>query len=182
MNKPFSLLALGLALFFQACEGPMGLPGPQGPQGPQGQAGINILGEVIEIENVNFTAGNGYREIFEFLNDPIEESDKIMAFLLWDIDNGTDIWRPLPQTVFLPSGTLIYNFDFSRFDFSFFLDANFPLSEVPNEFSRNQIFRILILPADFSNARLDYSNYEELMKYLGKEEKDVIKYKDLLSK
>ena len=168
-------------VFFQACQGPIGPPGPPGPPGQEGLPGINILGEVIEIENVNFTSGNQFREVFEFIGQPIEPSDKILAFILWEIDGNVDIWRPLPQTVFFPSGIMIYNFDFSRFDFSFFLEANFPLTEVPAAFTRNQIFRILILPADFSsaNARIDYSDLKGLMQMLGKEEKDVLKLRDL---
>lgn len=171
------LFVLGGFAGIQSCSGPMGppgVPGPQGPQGAQGQPGVNILSEVFEIEGVNFTSANQFREVFEFTR-PIEPSDKIASFILWQIDNEVDIWRPLPQTVFLPSGIMIYNFDFSRFDFSFFLEANFPLNQVPTDFSRNQIFRIAIIPADFANARLDLSDYNAVMEFLGKTEEDVIK-------
>lgn len=173
MKKLLTILfVLGGIAGFQSCSGPMGPEGPQGPQGPPG--GIAVA-EVVEIEGVNFTSQNGFREVFEW-NTPLEQTDKLVSFILWEIDNGVDIWRPIPQTVFLESGIMVYNFDFSDSDFSFFLEGNFPLSQVPAAFALDQIFRIVIIPADFANARLDLSDYNALMEYLGKEEKDVVKY------
>ncbi|GHB35839.1 hypothetical protein [Mongoliitalea lutea] len=175
MRKLLAILfVLGGFAGIQSCSGPMGPPGLPGPQGAQGQPGINILAEVFEVENVNFTSANEFREVFEFTR-AIEPSDKIASFILWQIDNGVDIWRPLPQTVFLPSGIMLYNFDFTRFDFSFFLEANFPLNQAPTDFTRNQIFRIVVIPADFTNARLDFSDYNALMEFIGKTEEDVVK-------
>lgn len=166
-----SLLLIAGLFLISSCEGPIG---PVGPQGPQGEPGVNIVGEVFEIENVNFTAANDYFENFRFTR-AISPEDKISAFILWEIDNGTDIWRPLPQTVFLSQGIFVYNFDFTRSDFSFFIEANFDRATIPSGFSRNQIFRVIVLPGKFSGSRIDMNDYQGLMNLLGKEEKDVIR-------
>jgi hypothetical protein len=170
------LLLLGGIAGIQSCSGPMGPIGPPGPQGPQGQAGINIQGQVFERE-ISFTAANQYRVLIPY-GRTIRESDKVVAFLLWEIDNGTDVWRPLPQTVFFQQGLLMYNYDFTRVDISFFLDSNFPLNQVPADFRNNQVFRFIIIPAQFANSRIDLTDYHALVAYLGIQETDIIKLQE----
>ncbi len=172
MKNLFKGVLMFSILGFFACEGP---PGPPGIPGPQGQAGVNIVGEVFEIEGVNFTTNNGFRSNFYEFTVPIEPSDKLLVYILWEVDNGTDVWRALPQTLFdFPDGIFTYNFDFTRFDFSFFMDGNFNLSLLPVEYTLNQVFRVVVFPANFPNGRLDLSNYDAVMKYLGKSEKDIV--------
>lgn len=164
----FSLIAL---IGFQACEGPVG---PQGPIGPQGEDGITIVGEAFEVE-VDFTAANDYKEIYEF--DPeIYDSDVVLIYIQWEQDNGTPIWRPLPQTVFFQEGVLMYNYDFTRFDFSVFLDGPLDYSLLGDDWTQNQLFRVVIVPADFSTtARIDYADYDAVTKMLGIEEDDFVR-------
>jgi hypothetical protein len=172
MKKLFSLLALGLALFFQACEGPIGPPGPPGPSGPQGQAGLVLLGEVFEAD-VDFTAANNYFVDFEF-TVPIEPSDVVLVFIQWETFNGTIVWRLLPQTVFFEEGILTYNFDFTRFDFSVFLETTFDPVTLDNSWTRNQKIRTVVIPADFATGRIDYTDYEGVMELIGATEDNVI--------
>lgn len=177
MKKLFIiLLLLGGIAGIQSCSGPMGPigpPGPQGPQGPQGQSGVNIQGQVFERE-ISFTAANQYRVLIPY-GRTIRDTDKVVAFLLWEVDNGTDVWRPLPQTVFFQQGLLMYNYDFTRVDISFFLDSNFPLNQVPADFRNNQVFRFVIIPALSAGNRVDLSDYHALVSFLGIEEQDIIK-------
>lgn len=173
MKRISLLLLIGGISVFHACVGPMGPPGLAGPQGPQGQPGVNIVSEVFEVD-ANFTAQNGYQEVFSF-TPPIFNSDVVMAYIRWEVQSGNTIWRALPQTVLFQEGTLIYNFDFSRVDFSLFLDSNFELSGLNDSWTRNQRFRIVIIPGEFAGARLDLSDYNAVMEYLGKTEKDVKK-------
>ncbi len=49
--------------------------------------------------------------------------DVTLVYILWDSVNGQDIWRLLPQTVDFNDGDLIYNYDFTQDDVSFFLDG-----------------------------------------------------------
>jgi len=170
MKKPFSLLALGLALFFHACEGPMG---PPGAPGPQGQPGLVLVGEVFEAD-ANFTAANNYFVDFSF-TVPIEESDVVLVFIQWETFNGNSVWRLLPQTVFFEEGILIYNFDFTRVDFSVFLETTFDPILLDNTWTRNQKIRAVVIPADFATGRIDYTDYEGVMNLIGATEDDVVR-------
>jgi hypothetical protein len=91
--------------------------------------------------------------------------------------NGNTIWRLLPQTVFFDEGVLVYNFDFSRVDFAIFLETTFDPALLSNSWTRNQRFRIVIIPADFGSARIDYNDYEGVMDLLQLSEKDFVKLK-----
>jgi hypothetical protein len=171
MKRISLLLLIGGISFFQACVGPIGPPGPVGPQGPQGQPGVNIVAEVFEVD-ANFTAQNEYQEVWEF-RPPIFNSDVVMVYIRWGLESGNTLWRALPQTVLFEEGMLIYNFDFTRADFSIFLQSNFDPSILDSSWTRNQKFRIVVIPGEFSGARLDLSDYNAVMEYLGKTEKDI---------
>ncbi|WP_339701759.1 hypothetical protein [Algoriphagus aquimarinus] len=164
------ILALFGLVVFQACEGP---EGPQGAQGPVGEPGINIVSEVFEVE-VDFNAANNYSEIFQF--DPvIVESDVVLSFVQWEVDGGTPIWRAMPQTAyFQEGGILVYNYDFTRSDFSIFLDGNLDLSTLSADWTDNQVFRVVVLPGDFAstNARIDLTDYDAVTKLLGLTDED----------
>lgn len=172
MKRLLTILGFAGIFAFQACEGPIG---PPGPPGLDGLDGVNIVGEAFEVE-VDFTEANDYREIFEF--DPaIIESDVVLIYIEWESDNGTSIWRPLPQTVFFQEGVLIYNYDFSQFDFSVFLDGPLDYALLADEWTRNQFYRIVIVPADFAGSRIDFTDYEAVTNLLGIEESDFIPLK-----
>ncbi len=160
-------------LFWGCAEGPMG---PQGISGPEGQPGINILGQVFEVTNVNLTAANNYRQYFDF-NKPIEESDKILMYFLHEVDNGTDVWRLLPQTYFTSTGgTYIYNFDFTRNDFSVFLNGNVNLASLPNNSRNGLVFRAVVIPADFAN-KVNTNDYQAVIRGLNMQENNVVSLK-----
>lgn len=174
MNRSLLVFLLGLMVFFQACEGPPGPPGIPGPQGPQGQAGLVLLGEVFEAD-VNFTPQNEYFVDFEF-NPAIESSDVVLVYIQWEAINGTSVWRLLPQTVFFEEGVLVYNFDFTRNDFAVFLETTFDPSILDNTWTRNQKIRAVVIPADFAvSGRLDYSDYDGIMKIIGATEENIVK-------
>lgn len=186
---------LKLPLFFaflyvlSACEGPVGpegIPGPQGPRGPEGEPGINILGSVFELER-DFTAANDYSFIFPFPADEVEvfESDAVLVYMLWDVGEDSEgeplaFWRLMPQTFFLDEGTLQYNFDHSFLDVQIYLDGPIDYSLLEDAWTQDQVFRIVIIPADYinTNARMDidYSNYEEVIKTFGLDDSNVRRY------
>jgi len=166
MKKILITLLITGFVALQSCEG------PQGPPGLDGIDGTNIVSEVFE-QIANFTKANNYEQIFDF-KPPIFPSDVVLVFLEWETQNNNTIWRALPQTIFLDEGLLIYNFDFSRQDFRLFLDTTFDPSLLSNDWTRNQKFRIVIVPGEFANARIDFSNYESVMKLLGTKENNVI--------
>lgn len=177
MKKLSLLILLGGLAFIHACVGPTGPPGLPGVPGPQGQNGEDgFIGEVYELEPVNLTVVNNFSASFTYPS-PIFDSDKILIYFLWEIDGGEDVWRLLPQTVFVPEGIFQYNYDFTRFDTRIFLEANFPRNQIGNEFTRGLIFRIVIIPADFSNSRIDFNDFHGVMSLIQAEESDIIKVK-----
>jgi hypothetical protein len=176
MRKLLSLLFIGALASFYACVGPVGPPGVPGPQGPQGQPGADgLIGEAFEVD-VSFTAGNNYQAVFDF-QPPIFESDVVLIYIQWETASGNSIWRALPQTVLFEEGTLIYNYDFSKDDFSVFLDLNFDPALLAADWTTNQIFRVVVVPADFS-SRIDYNDYEGVIKMLGLAEDDFVKLEE----
>lgn len=114
-----------------------------------------FLAEVFET-TINFSESNGYKVIVPFPSDvTVYESDVILVYLLEDVtSNNDDIWSQLPQTYFLPQGTLLYSFNHTFFDAEIFLDANFTLSTLESLYTNNQTFRIAIVPAEFASADL----------------------------
>lgn len=172
MKKLLVLILLGSFAFLHACVGPVG---PPGPPGPQGRDGLVLLGEAFEVD-INFTEANGYADIFT-LNPPIEPSDVLLVYVRWEVDNGTPIWRHLPQSVFFDEGILVYNFDFTEGDFEIFMETTFDPALLDNSWTRNQRFRIVIIPAEFGSARIDYNDYDGVMSLLGLSESDIVKLK-----
>jgi hypothetical protein len=175
MRKLLSLLLVGALATIYACVGPVGPPGVPGPQGTQGQPGVNIVAEAFELD-VNFTSQNEYRVELP-LNPALVEGDVLLVYIRWDVSNGLSIWRALPQTVFFDDGVLVYNYDFTSVDYSIFIETNLDPSTLPAVWTANQRFRIVIVPADFS-SRIDYNDYEGVVKMLGLTEDDFVKLEE----
>jgi hypothetical protein len=178
--KKMSLFFSALAVVFMiSCEGPAGPPGYDGLDGFDGQDGINILGTVFEIQG-SFTPTNEYTLFYEFPTSvEVFESDLVFVYILWDqTDDGNgeavDIWRLLPQTRLLNQGILQYNFDYTFFDVSVFLESDFDLGTLTPGDTDNQVFRIAIVPAEYgTTGKLDTSNIEAVMSALNVAENEV---------
>lgn len=184
MKKTTILLSSIMAFFFMACEGPQGPPGfdgLDGRDGIDGQDGINILGKVIDIQGT-FDAANDYSIFYEFPQTiEVFETDVVLVYLLWDqTEDGNgdpvDIWRLMPQTRIIDQGLLQYNYDYTFFDVSIFLEADFDLSTLLPGDTDDQVFRIAVLPAEAAQTgKLDVTNINSVMSRLGVSEKDVQK-------
>lgn len=161
MKKILLLLSISFALI--ASKGNDGRQGPPGPPGGGGE-----IGHIYDID-VDFTSQNDYSIISEFpLSVEVFETDVVMVYLLEDQvsdpSGPVDVWSPLPQTFYLDYGDeVVYNFNHTFFDVNLFLDGNGNLNNLGPEFTRNQIFRIVILPAnEVSNLQTDtYQNLKE---------------------
>ncbi|HEV7349766.1 collagen-like protein [Telluribacter sp.] len=182
----FLLVSTGLLLGCEGPVGPQGIPGPEGIPGPQGAPGVNVVSTVFDIDG-SFNAQNEYQIFFDFPPEEIEvfETDAVLVYRLWDEieDPGGPIpvWRMLPQTVFMPQGLMQYNFDHSFLDVSIFIDAQFNRATLGADWTQNQTFRVVIVPADFArNGRagaVDFSDYEAVKKHFGINESTIKKYK-----
>ncbi|MEX2592151.1 MAG: hypothetical protein WD426_05210 [Anditalea sp.] len=173
MKKIIALFLVIGTITFQACEGPMG---PPGLDGQDGEGGVNIVGEVFEVE-ADFTASGNFGFLDPYGFD-ILDSDKVLVYKLFGVEEERDVWRLLPQTIYLPQGIFSYNYDFTTINYSVFLEGNFDLNTLGSEWTDNQIFRVLIVPADFSESRIDYSDHEAMLRML-KIDEDNIQRKNL---
>lgn len=178
MKKIYILLSVVL-IAFTSCsdDGEMGPPGPPGPPGEDG-----LIGTVFDIEG-DFTAANDYTLLVEYANFTdveVFDSDVVLVYLRVGTDGEAGgepvyVWRLLPQMYYLNGGgTMQYNYDYTFFDTSIFLDSDVDLSTLGTEFTDNQVFRIAILPADFAQSHgLDISNYEAVMSALKIQENEI---------
>lgn len=159
-----------------SCEGPVGPMGPEGPEGPRGPEGppgvdaVNIEGFTFDYVDVSFTPENNFEEILILPETfTMLESDVMVVYLLWEVDqDGNEIWRQLPQTLFSEFGLYMYNFDFTLFDARVFMDGGFDLSLLGDADLLDQIFRIVVVPAQFVEGRhtIDFADYNQVAKAL----------------
>ncbi len=173
-TNSFKQFAWGILLFsiviMSSCEGPVGPPGPPGPDGLDGEV---IVGEVFEIigtfsEETEFGIAGDYGfEIFD--------SDMVLIYHLDAVFEGdVDLWRPLPRTEFIDGvGIFNYSFDFTFFDYSIFMRGNFNLNQLGSEWTDDQVFRIFILPGEFINGRMDFSDQAALLEMMDMDEQEI---------
>lgn len=190
-----SLTLLLLIALLGACEGPQGPPGPSGPQGPRGEQGQEGLpapeGVVFEWENIDFQAPD-YWAFLDFPDYEALPTDAVLVYYLYETvpDENTgediDIWRLLPQSVFLEQGELVYNFQHTFLDAEVFLQADFNISEanLGPEYLNDWVIRVVILPGQYlanargGNSKIDFTNYVAVEKYFNlPDNPTVIPYK-----
>lgn len=162
------LMFLMVLVVGAACQGPMG------PEGLPGEDGEIIASKAFEIE-VDFNDANDYAHLEEY-GFNVLSSDVTLVYALWGAENGKDIWRLLPQQVFFEEGLLQYNFDFTDVDVNIFLDATFPLSTLSSQWTNDQVFRVVVVPADLV-GRPNYADYDATMMRFNLTDKDFQKRK-----
>lgn len=135
--------------------------------------------QVFEAEVFEFPASfnnNQFSVIGNFSRD-IFPSDHLLIYRLYGKDNGNDVWRLIPQTVYFNNGDEFnYNYDFTKRDFRIFLEPNFNLTTLSdqhwNEYIMNQVFRIVVVPGRLLN-KMDYSDYDTTILTLGLENAEI---------
>jgi len=151
------IFLLFAAVILISCEGE---PGPPGQDGLDG-----LIGSVFEVEG-DFTPGNDYTLFYEFPNNfEIYDGDLVLVYILWEVSNGTDVWRLLPQTVVLNDGILQYNFDYTLGDVQIFLEGTTDFGNLLPAETDDQVFRIAVLPAEFAkNKSIDVTDFNAVVK------------------
>ncbi|NRD23772.1 dihydrolipoamide dehydrogenase [Winogradskyella litoriviva] len=167
MKRILSIITLFVLLI--SCTGEQGPPGFDGYDGIDGQDGVNFVGQSFE-RTIDFTAPNYQEDIEIPLDIDLLESDMVLVYHLKDVVDGYDVWKSLPETVYISAGEEFqYNFE-HNFDFvSIFIEShpNFDFDLLFDEERINQTFRIVILPVDFVNSsNLDVNNFEDIMQYV----------------
>jgi hypothetical protein len=175
MKKLLSVFFVTILFAFNSCIGPIGPQGFSGPEGVQGEPGGIEYAKAFEIVT-NFTAANDY-SVVEAYGFEVLESDLTLVYVLWDVlEDNTPVWRLMPQTAYLANGILSYNFDFTLTDVSIFLDGTVPnFSTVPDIYRIDQVFRVVVIPAEFvANGRQDFT-YDKVTKAYNISEKSFTK-------
>tara|TARA_R110002033_G_scaffold48501_2_gene94795 strand:- start:17715 stop:18236 length:522 start_codon:yes stop_codon:yes gene_type:complete len=165
--KKLTVLGIFLAVFAISCEG------PAGPPGFDGTDGVNIVGETYEVDNVDFTpAENTVRFTFP---QNIVNGDAILVYRLEDVQDGLDIWEPLPTaTIFFEGGGFLqYRFNYTIGDVDIIIESD-DLALIGDEFMLDQVFRIIVLPSDLIGT-IDTSNINTVMAQLGLSKNDIHK-------
>jgi hypothetical protein len=131
-----------------------------------------FLAEVFEV-NADFAPSNGFRNYYD-LKPVIFDSDVLLVYEFAGTDkNGADIWKALPQIYTSDSGIHQYNFDFTKVDFSIFLDANFDRMRLNNSWRLGKVFRVVIVPGKFAKL-VDKTNFQNVMHALNLNESSVV--------
>lgn len=139
-----------------------------------------FVAPVFEVTR-SFTTGNNFSSLISYPPsiNPIYPSDMVLAYRLDGVVNGSDVWKLMPQTFFFNDGTLDfrYDFDFTQYDINIYMEG-FDLANVSTAYRNNQVFRVVIVPADFTNRNsqpLDYTNYDAVVKALNINESNIQK-------
>lgn len=159
--RKLTFLLFSLTFLLTACEGD---PGPPGPRGFPGQDGEIIASSAFEIV-LDFNAANNYSFI-EPYGFNVLPTDVTLVYISWEVDNGEDIWRLLPQTEYFEDGTLVYNYDFTQNDVRFFLDGTTDFSLLDPAYTDAQVFRVVVVPAD-NVGRVNLSDLNAVMDFYG---------------
>ncbi|GAA3523467.1 hypothetical protein GCM10022393_42900 [Aquimarina addita] len=166
MKNIIALLCFSLVLF-TSCEG---------DQGPPGESGGIFLAETFEVSGLNFNAGNDFTNRVS-LDPNIFNDDVILVYRLLEVDNGLDVWEPLPSApvYFFDDvtneiiGDLIYRFNFTVGDIDITLDTNV-IDLVGPEYTNNQIFRIIVVPSEQANTLdIDFADFNAVQSALNLE-------------
>ncbi|MCF6141589.1 hypothetical protein L1S34_09860 [Flavobacterium sp. K77] len=129
--------------------------------------------EVFEV-NTSFNRLNNYERRVVF-DPPIYSSDTVLVYHLYDVVNGQDVWKLMPQTYYFSGGDeLDFNFDYTRSYVDIYLTANFDLNTLSPDWTQNQTFKIVIIPDGFAKT-IDKNNMSTVLSALKVSQADVKK-------
>lgn len=157
------VIALFVFSAFFACKGPRG---NSGPPGPKGDPGDNILAQTFEMEGINFDFESDYgfySTVVEIPGDiEVYDSDAVLVYRMEYDDRIDDFnYNLIPQDFYTSDGTIEYLYNHTINDVELMIDGDFDLSNLGSEYTENQTFRFVIVPADWAND--DEVNIETYM-------------------
>lgn len=129
--------------------------------------------EVFEV-TASFNSNNNYTKLVVF-DPPIYANDSVLMYHLYEVVNGQDVWKLMPQTYYFnDGGALDYNYDFTRFNAKISLSANFNLNTLASSWTQNQTFRLVIIPDGFAKT-VNKNNIDSVMSALKVSKSEVKK-------
>ena len=171
MKKIITLLAVIGMFGFQGCTGPEGPPGQDGFDGQDGAVPV-----AFEIKKSFFKdAVDGYiiSEPFNaYIDGDLYDNETVLIYRLEGVtDAGSKVWQLIPRTLYLDSGELDYDFNFSKQAFTIFAGGNYDVGLTP-QFLNNQIFRIVVSPSNLINS-IDKNNFKAVINALNIKENQI---------
>ena len=141
-------------------------PGPPGRDGLDGIDGLNGQESFVFEYEFSFTAPD-YSVLLNLPEDFVMlDSDVMLVYFLWDVEDGVEIWRALPQQLYFTDGILAYNFDHTKFDTNVFLDGTVNLDGLGSVHTDNWIARVVVVPGQFNGrTSLDLSDYDQVKEF-----------------
>lgn len=120
-------------------------------------------------------------------NRDIPASDVILVYKYVKTQSGRNVWEQLPvvyhsrEYLYIPDGKqLKYSFEFSTAQVNIIAGGDFDLAGQSAQFNdgylNNQRFRIVVVPASMGNSSknsVDYSNYNEVIRYFNIDDSKV---------
>lgn len=166
MKKLKNLICIATILIL-GCEGPPGYDGLPGRDGQDGIDGTNGEESFVFEYEFDFT-GPDYEVLLNLPdNFTMLDSDVMLVYLLWKVEDNLEVWRAVPQTLYLAEGILHYNYDFTKFDAKIFLDGTVDLDALGSAYTDAFVARVVVVPGQFTDGRMaiDYSDYNQVKAY-----------------
>ncbi len=165
MRKILTLLVF--SVFILTSCGDDGPPGPPGEDGPTGKT------YEYDVDFEYFAEENLHSAFLEFPETKI--SDGVLVYRMAIVQGNVETWSLIPQNFFLPQGIIQYVYTHTDVDVELIIDGNFDLRNLANQFTQNQVFRVIIVPSDFQGLGVDVKNMEDVMNALNLDRDDIIR-------
>lgn len=165
MKKILTLFAVVGLMAFTSCEG---------PEGPPGQNAL--MPQAFEIEtSFSFNANSGYTitdTFAKYVGGELFQDESVLVYRLEGTNgSGSDVWQLIPTSVFFPNGdSITYDYNFSKQGFTIFVGGD-NVAGKPS-YINGQVFRFVIIPADFGLA-VNKNSYLDVMKAIKLDESQI---------
>ncbi|WP_370898662.1 hypothetical protein [Chryseobacterium gossypii] len=117
-------------------------------------------------------------EYNDAFNTPLEQSDVVLVYLQTGLtNNNSPIWKLLPYTYYVnnPNNDEVdYAFDFSRYDIAINVNSTSTLNlDTNSTYYTNKRFRVIIVPASTGTSKMNYSDYNSVIKFYNIDESKI---------
>lgn len=164
MKKYLSLLLLGLfSMVLFSCDN-----NDNNNTGGDGDT-YSVIYDITD----NFALDNDVNAyaISRTFNQAIPSSDVVLVYRQSSkTSDGRNVWKLIPQTLYINEGELDYSFDFTTKDVYITADGTMDFKTETtafwNSYLNNQTFRIVIVPASVGkNANVNYEDYNSVISH-----------------
>lgn len=128
---------------------------------------LDTIGANYLVSNVNFTPENNFGINYTLVS-PLVSGDVVLVYRLEAVDNGVNVWEPLPTaTIYfddnqdgIDDGFVQYRFNYTANDVDILIESDAP-ETLDSSFTLNQVFQVVIVPADAINQDL-HINFKDI--------------------